>query len=90
MGAGGSGGPRPSDKRGGGHLLPEKKGGGAVSKKSKKFFGPQFGLKQLRRGGGCPGPSRGSATGGFYNREFTVVNRSPTIANNIRGRGRLN
>ena len=51
VGGGGSrGGSRPSDKRGGGHLVSEKKGG----QFQKKFFLPQFGLKI--EGVGVPGP----------------------------------
>ena len=70
---GGSGGSGPSDKRGGVHPVHEKTGG----QFPKKVFRPQFGLKISGEGGGgwrCPGSSPGSATGGCYNRQFTVVN----------------
>ena len=71
--------------RGGdGHSVPEKKG---MEPFQKKNFRPQFGLK-LRRGG-CSGSSLDPPLRECYNRQFTVVNRSPTIANNIWGRGRL-
>ena len=40
-------------------------------------------------GGGARAPPLDLPLRECYNRQFTVVNRSPTIANNIRGRGRL-
>ena len=73
--------------RGGdGHSVPEKKG---MEPFEKKNFRPQFGLKLRRGGGGARAPPLDPPLRECYNRQFTVANRSPTIANNIRGRGRL-
>ena len=71
---------------GGSHPVPEKKGGGEQFQKN---FSALVWSKN-KGGGGCARtPPLDPPLGGFYNRQFTVVNRSPTIANNIRGRGRL-
>ena len=71
---------------GGGHPVPEKKVGGGHSFK-KNFLALLW--SKNKGGGGARTPPLDPPLGGFYNRQFTVVNRSPTIANNIRGRGRL-
>ena len=69
--------------------------GGSSSPWEKGWGGEQFqknfsALVCSKNKGGCARtPPLDPPLGGFYNRQFTVVNRSPTIANNIRGRGRL-
>ena len=73
---------------GGGHPVPEKEvgGGGGRGAQFQKNFSA---LLWSKNKGGARTPPLDPPLGGFYNRQFTVVNRSPTIANNIRGRVRL-
>ena len=65
-----SGGSRPSDKRGGSHPVPEKKGGGQFPKKT--FSAPVW--SKNKGEGGTRAPPLDPLLGGFYKRQFTVVN----------------